>query len=287
MESENYWNGRLGEDYLVDPSQQFNLDLDLQHVLLGDYNLAGDFYCSDDQLKGSLFDEDEGFDEDYDHNEMLQHAVITGQSNSQHDRCGTAADPVISNIIDTTLAYANTITTAPAVSSVTSFIQAGSHDIPDSNIDDCYGNSIWTNDAPMQLISTRDHMMSSPVKLHKAKPLSRESSPPAIHYQEQSVSSHDRLPSHEEVVSMPFYKFKRLLDSPSLSGDDKLKAKAIRKKGKNKSAARNCRERKMAMLEGLDQEVAILQQQRASLLKQKAQLFAETKLWETKCASLQ
>ena len=95
------------------------------------------------------------------------------------------------------------------------------------------------------------------------------------------MSSHDtdRLPNHEELVSMPFYKFKRLLGSPSLSGDDKLKAKAIRKKGKNKSAARNCRERKMTMLEGLDQEVAILEQ--------KVRLFAETELWETKYASLQ
>ena len=279
MESENY--GRLGEDYLADPSLEFNLDL--QHVLLGDYNLSGELYCSDDQLKRVLFDEDEGFDEDYD-DEMLQHATITGQ-----DRY----TPVPANTIDTTLTYANTITTtaAPAVSSVTSFTQAGSHDhdqcLPDNNIDDCYGGSIWTNDAPMQLISIRDHMMSSPVKLHEVKRIPRESSPPTQSYQEQSIMSHNRLPSHEDLISMPFYKFKRLLDSPSLSSNDKRKAKAIRKKGKNKSAARNCRERKMAMLEGLEQEVAILQQQRASLLQQKAQLFAETKLWETKCSSLQ
>lgn len=278
MESENYGNGRLGEDYLGDPSLEFNLDL--QHVLLGDYNLTGELYCSDDQLKRALFDEDEGFNEDCD-DEMLQHAAITCQSN----------DRFLPNTIDTTLTYANTITTTAvaAVSSVTSFIQAGSHDhdqcIPDNNIDDCYGNSIWTNDAPMQLISTRDHMMSSPVKLYEVQQSLREPSPPS--YQEQSIMSQDRLPSHEDLISMPFYKFKRLLDNPSLSSDDKRKAKAIRKKGKNKSAARHCRERKMAMLEGLEQEVAVLQQQRASLLQQKAQLFAETKLWETKCSSLQ
>ena len=287
MENENYANGRFSEDYLGDPSLEFNLDL--QHALLGDYNLAGELYCSDDQLKRVLFDEDEGFDEDYD-DEMLQHAAITGQ-----DRYTP-----IPNTTDTTLAYANTSTvaTTTAASSVMSFMQAGSHDhdqcLPDNNIDDCYGNSIWTNDAPMQLISTkdhmistRDHMISSPVKLHEVKQLPRESSPPTLSYQEQSLISHDRLPSHEELISMPFYKFKRLLDSPSLSSGDKREAKAIRKKGKNKSAARHCRERKMAMLEGLEQEVAILQQQRESLLQQKAQLFAETKLWETKCSRLQ
>ena len=259
MDSDKYCNGRLGEDY---PSLEFNLDL--QHALLGDYNLAGNFYCNDDQLKGTLFDEDEGFDENYD-DDMLQHA---GQSTMQHGRCEVAP-----------------------VSSVMS-MQAASRDqcLPDSNIDDCYGNSIWTNDAPMQLISSRDHMMSSPVKLHEVKQLSRESSPLTLQsqfYQEQSIMSHSKLPSQEELISMPFYKFKRLLDDPSLSSDDKRQAKAIRKKGKNKSAARDCRQRKMAMLDGLEQEVIILQQQHAALLKQKAQLFAETKLWETKCASLQ
>lgn len=294
MEGDIYHNG-FGEDHLIDPTQEFHLEL--QHALLGDFNFPiGDFCFSNDaeqlQLKSALFDEDEGFNEDYDE-EMLQHTVTTGHSDSQqYDSSGCGVE-LFEPINPATV-------TSTSVSGVASYLQAGSRDqdqcLPDHHIDNCYGNGMWSDDMPMQLISSRDHMMSSPVKVHEIKQLSREPSPllqpmqpEDIFYREQSVS-HDHpssLPSREELISMPFYKFKRLLDNPSLSADDKAEAKAIRKKGKNKSAARHCRQRKMAMLEGLELEVATLQQQRASLARQKAQLIAEAKLWEAKCASFQ
>lgn len=296
MEGDIYYNGGLREDNLVDPSQDFSLEL--QHVLLGDYNFPiGECYSSSDieklQLKSALFDEDEGFNEDYEE-EALQQGIIARPSDSQqhdsssnfsHEDCDTemfnCSNPV-------------TMTTA-SVSEAASWLHASLHDqdqcLPDNHIDNCYGNSVWTNDVPMQLISAQDHMMS-PVKLRE---LSREPSPTPqpIHcqetfYKEQPELSHDQpnnLPSHDELISMPFNKFKHLLDSPSVSAGDKVQAKLIRKKGKNKSAARHCRQRKMAMLEGLEQEVASLQQQRASLARQKALLTAEAKHWKTQCAS--
>ena len=272
MEGEGYHNG-FCEDFLNDPLRDFNLDL--QHVLLGDFNLCGEFNCSDNQLKSVLFDEDEGFNEDYD-DDAGQLAITAGQSSSRRCNLNVAADPLI------------TMTTAP-VSNVASTSQAGSHDqcLPDGYVDDCYDNSLWASNSPLQFISTKDHMMSSPVD--DVEQLFRQSSPQTIQsqetfYSEKSLTLHNKLPSPEELISMPFYKFKRLLENPLLSKDEKLRAKAVRKKGKNKSAARHCRQRKMAKLEGLEQEISVLQQQRTLLLKQKAQLFAETKHWETRCA---
>ena len=288
MDGDIYHTGHCGENHLLDPLQEFNLDL--QHVLLGDYSFAAsDEFCfSSDveriQLKSGLFDEDEGFD-----------VSTTRSTLQQNDTNRCSRDTGVDTVNPAAMIN-------PAVSEIASFLQSGSRDqdqcLPDEHIDSCYGNSIWTNELPTQLISARDHMMSSPVKIHENnQQISREPSPTLqamqsedIYYNERLSSRNEpnnKLPNHEELVGMPFYKFKRLLDNPSLSTDDKAKVKAIRKKGKNKSAARHCRQRKMAMLEGLEQEVASLQQQRAALARQKAQLIAEAKHWESKCASLQ
>jgi len=291
MEGDIYHNGRF-DDHLVDPSQE--LDLDLQYALLGDYNLpVGDFYFSNDEefrLKSAFFDEDEGFNEECD-DEL--HAATTGLlgSQEQNNRCSRDVYDAGVDLFD----HVSTTMANPSGSGIASFMQAGSQDqcLP---IDSCYSNSVWNNDAPMELISSRDHVMSpimtrdhmmSPVKLHE---LPSETSPQNSHNKLSVIVSHDQpnsIPSNDELIDMPFYKFKRLLDNPLLSADDKVKVKAVRKKGKNKSAARHCRQRKTAMLEGLEEEVAILQQQHSLLIRQKEQLIAETKFWETRCATLQ
>lgn len=302
MEGDIYHSGRL-----VDPSQEFNLDL--QHVLLGDYNLPADDFYLPKELKGTLFDEDEGFNEEYDDELLQRHATAATarrlqeheSSNGIREDCDAGA-----SLLDPIITATSIMTTSS--SSTAAFLQAGSHDqlesdlMTSSNIDYCYGNSVWSDDAPMQLISTRNHMSSSIHEQlsrdHMSSPvheqLSREPSPSLesmhSHHKQQSLQLHEHnnvLPSHEELISMPFYKFKRLLDNPSLSVDDKREAKVIRKKGKNKSAAKHCRQRKMAMLEGLEQEVAKLQQQHLALAKQKEQLISEAKFWRTKCSSLQ
>ncbi len=59
----------------------------------------------------------------------------------------------------------------------------------------------------------------------------------------------------KKIISMPFYEFKKILDSPCVSERDKEQVKAIRKKGKNKVAAKHCRQRKLEIIMGLQQEV--------------------------------
>ena len=72
--------------------------------------------------------------------------------------------------------------------------------------------------------------------------------------------------STKKIVSMPFYEFKKILDSPTVSERDKEQVKAIRKRGKNKVAAKHCRQRKMEIVMGLQHEVEKLRGFKAQLV---------------------
>lgn len=68
-----------------------------------------------------------------------------------------------------------------------------------------------------------------------------------------------------DIVDMPFYEFKKIIDSNSISERDKEEVKAIRKRGKNKMAAKNCRHRKLELLSSLQQDIDKLKGKKASL----------------------
>lgn len=78
------------------------------------------------------------------------------------------------------------------------------------------------------------------------------------------VADHD--PAAKQIVSMPFYEFKKILESSSVSERDKEEAKVIRKRGKNKVAAKHCRQRKVEIVMGLEQEIEKLKGFKASLI---------------------
>ncbi len=82
----------------------------------------------------------------------------------------------------------------------------------------------------------------------------------------RSARQQDRHSTKKKIVSMPFYEFKKILDSPIVSERDKEQVKAIRKRGKNKVAAKHCRERKMEIVMGLQQEVEKLRGFKAQLV---------------------
>ncbi len=54
---------------------------------------------------------------------------------------------------------------------------------------------------------------------------------------------------------MPYYQFKKIIDNGEVSETDRSIAKTIRRRGKNKVAAKNCRQRKLDMLDGLQSEI--------------------------------
>jgi hypothetical protein len=81
--------------------------------------------------------------------------------------------------------------------------------------------------------------------------------------------------TQEELVGMDIDKFNRLISRY----DDvrQIVLKDMRKKGKNKFAARNCRKRKMDVIDNLDNNVELLEKQKELLLHEQQLLLEETR----------
>jgi hypothetical protein len=64
---------------------------------------------------------------------------------------------------------------------------------------------------------------------------------------------------------MPFHRFKRILDSSTVSEENKNNIKNIRRRGKNKLAAKMCRQRKQELVHGLQQEIDCLRSRKTEI----------------------
>uniref|UniRef100_A0A8C4XS76 Nuclear factor, erythroid 2 like 3 n=1 Tax=Falco tinnunculus TaxID=100819 RepID=A0A8C4XS76_FALTI len=81
-----------------------------------------------------------------------------------------------------------------------------------------------------------------------------------------------RIPfSDDEIVSMPMDSFKTLLAKNHLTDTQVLLLRDIRRRGKNKVAAQNCRKRKLNAILSLEEDVCNLQTQKESLKKEHSQ----------------
>lgn len=78
-----------------------------------------------------------------------------------------------------------------------------------------------------------------------------------------------------QIVNMPVEEFLEVLDSHGFSPEQVALLRDIRRRGKNKLAAQNCRKRKLDAITGLQEEVERLQAQRDRLLREK-QLTVKT-----------
>lgn len=78
-----------------------------------------------------------------------------------------------------------------------------------------------------------------------------------------------------QIVNMPVEEFLEVLDGHGFSPEQVTLLRDIRRRGKNKLAAQNCRKRKLDAITGLQEEVERLQAQRDRLLREK-QLTAKT-----------
>lgn len=58
-----------------------------------------------------------------------------------------------------------------------------------------------------------------------------------------------------QLVEMPYYQFRKMLDDPNISEKRKEEVKNIRRRGRNKTAAKLCRSKKLQLIMGLEQEV--------------------------------
>ncbi len=91
---------------------------------------------------------------------------------------------------------------------------------------------------------------------------------------EQELSDEDR-----KLVDMPYYQFRKMLDDPSIPERRKEEVKSVRRKGRNKIAAKVCRHKKLHMIMGLEQEVE-------QLRKAKSNIALKTKTLEKEIAEL-
>lgn len=79
-----------------------------------------------------------------------------------------------------------------------------------------------------------------------------------------------RIPfSALQIVNMPVEEFLEVLEGQGFSPQQVTLLRDIRRRGKNKLAAQNCRKRKLDAIMGLQEEVAMLQAQRDQLLREK------------------
>lgn len=85
------------------------------------------------------------------------------------------------------------------------------------------------------------------------------------------------------IVNMPFYQFKKILDSPAIPEEKKSDIKNIRRRGKNKLAAKTCRQRKMNLVLGLQQEIEQLRALKLQISDRTNNLQREIEALKTRC----
>uniref|UniRef100_A0A3Q3VYP2 Endoplasmic reticulum membrane sensor NFE2L1 n=1 Tax=Mola mola TaxID=94237 RepID=A0A3Q3VYP2_MOLML len=143
-----------------------------------------------------------------------------------------------------------------------------------------YGDDTLFNGFPWLEHIGHDHTYnqrwssSSSPSLDNAKPYHHSSS---RHISDATMWSRDerraralKVPfSNELIVNLPVEEFNDLLASVPLSEEQLSLVRDIRRRGKNKIAAQNCRKRKMDVLFGLSDDVSSLMRYRSRLLREK------------------
>ena len=95
-----------------------------------------------------------------------------------------------------------------------------------------------------------------------------------------------RLPVPEgKLIELPVNDFNELI--AKLDEEEAQYARDIRRRGKNKEAARLCRKRKIENIDTLDGELQNLKDEKARILEERRKLEDETRFWKTKVGELE
>ena len=87
----------------------------------------------------------------------------------------------------------------------------------------------------------------------------------------------------KKLIEMPFYEFKKILDSPSVADQEKVEVKNVRRRGKNKVAAKNCRQRKLEVIFGLQKEIEQLKAAKSKVAVRSQKLQQEIEALRRRC----
>ena len=92
--------------------------------------------------------------------------------------------------------------------------------------------------------------------------------------------------SNEMIINLPVDDFNKLLANHRLNEPQLNLVRDIRRRGKNKMAAQNCRRRKLSTLLGLEQDVSRLRRRRAWLRREKQEMLQSLHEMEQKLEGL-
>ncbi|KAJ3601324.1 hypothetical protein NHX12_032295 [Muraenolepis orangiensis] len=92
--------------------------------------------------------------------------------------------------------------------------------------------------------------------------------------------------SNELIVNLPVDDFNELLANHRLSEEQQNLVRDIRRRGKNKAAAQNCRRKKLGALLGLEEDVAGLRRRRALLRREKQEALKSLQEMERRLEGL-
>ncbi|KAM6102087.1 LOW QUALITY PROTEIN: nuclear factor erythroid 2-related factor 3 [Theristicus caerulescens] len=127
------------------------------------------------------------------------------------------------------------------------------------------------NQLPSQAASTLEHQQQMWMeKPNKVKDRCHNSTDTNFSSSERSAKAPIVPFSVDEIVSMPIHSFSTMLSKNHLTGTQVSLLRDIRRRGKNKVAAQNCRKRKLNAILNLE-DVCNLQTQKESLKKEHSQ----------------
>ncbi|KAJ0001060.1 hypothetical protein NQD34_006080 [Periophthalmus magnuspinnatus] len=92
--------------------------------------------------------------------------------------------------------------------------------------------------------------------------------------------------SNDVIINLPVEEFNDLLANYDLSEEQLNLVRDIRRRGKNKIAAQNCRKRKMDNLQGLEKDVTMLRRRKSRLLKDKQEALRTLQELKQRLSSL-
>ncbi|XP_017541018.2 endoplasmic reticulum membrane sensor NFE2L1a isoform X2 [Pygocentrus nattereri] len=125
-----------------------------------------------------------------------------------------------------------------------------------------------------------NHTYNQPQCISQRKFPKQHSNESLEHDVQNKLSSRDekqaramKIPfSNDHIINLPVEEFNELLAKHRLSEDQLTLIRDIRRRGKNKMAAQNCRRRKLDILLGLEHNVNGLRRHRARLLREKSEV---------------
>ncbi len=143
--------------------------------------------------------------------------------------------------------------------------------VPESHVTTLMDSSMFTDSSEME---SNPHNLRREASPHTPVTPSFSPSPSPVASEPDILSEEDKA-----LIEMPYYKFRKLLDDPSIPETRKESIKNVRRRGRNKMAAKVCRKKKLNMIMGLEQEIELLR-------KTKLQMSMKSKVLEKEISEL-